>query len=225
MKAVFATLFLAVAAGVSAQNSTMTNAPAPLTTQYYDDCDTTGTVTNITTKTYCPECEMSKNASMGMLTTTYQTVYAAYCPTGLTSSTYTITESCSCTALPTRGANYIPSGFSAYTSSVCTVCTGTASGMTASQTIIAPCSQCAAASTQTGVASRTSTSAGAGAVTPGFTTHGYAASSGYVSPTVIGNTTVKPTITPFTGAASTVSFSVTAAAGVVGAIMACAFYL
>jgi len=51
------------------------------------------TITDIITSTYCPVCDSAKSTG-GVYTTVYETEYLAVCPTGLTSSVYTVTNTC-----------------------------------------------------------------------------------------------------------------------------------
>ncbi|KAI9681555.1 MAG: hypothetical protein M1829_000752 [Trizodia sp. TS-e1964] len=98
------------------------------TTEYYDDCATTTTATpyptpapdiilhETLTQTYCPDCHHSG------YTIVYETAYEVFCPTGLSSKTYTITSTGSDSApVATRPAGYIPEGFTV-TVTRCTVC-------------------------------------------------------------------------------------------------------
>jgi len=79
------------------------------------------TITAQTTSTYCPVCDAAKDND-DVYTTTYQTVYDAVCPTGLSSATYLVTATCT----GTTPINYssVPAGFVA-TVTVCTACAGT----------------------------------------------------------------------------------------------------
>jgi len=51
------------------------------------------TITDIMVSTYCPVCDEAK-ATGGVYTTVYETELLAVCPTGLTSSVYTVTNVC-----------------------------------------------------------------------------------------------------------------------------------
>ncbi|MCJ1366340.1 hypothetical protein MMC16_005468 [Acarospora aff. strigata] len=142
MKTPIATILGLAAVGVSAQTTSNTStvthastlpsavASAVYTTEYYDDCThhpsssspTLLTVTGTTTETYCPACTETSATRAAGYTTTYATVYSVFCSTGLTGSTYTVTDSCSSTGTP-YPSTYIPQGFTV-TTSVCTVCPG-----------------------------------------------------------------------------------------------------
>ncbi|KAF2480577.1 hypothetical protein BDY17DRAFT_312452 [Neohortaea acidophila] len=84
------------------------------------------TVTDGVTVTYCPRCEhMTMPVGPVGYTTVYTTTYEALCPTGMTQSTYTITESCT-EPTPTwiPGSRHIPPGFTV-TTAQCTMCAET----------------------------------------------------------------------------------------------------
>jgi len=51
------------------------------------------TITDLIVSTYCPVCDSAKSTG-GVYTTVYETTLAAVCPTGLTSSVYTVTNTC-----------------------------------------------------------------------------------------------------------------------------------
>jgi len=51
------------------------------------------TITDLVISTYCPVCDEAK-ATGGVYTTVYETELLAVCPTGLTSSVYTVTNVC-----------------------------------------------------------------------------------------------------------------------------------
>jgi hypothetical protein len=133
MKAINVSVAALAAAGLSTQASTTTMPPlsssSSTSTEYYDDCSTDAgtviTVTNGVTVTYCPLCPKAGPTGQPMYgphTTIYTTVFQALCETGLTMSTYTVTESCT-EATPTwsSGRGYVPQGFTT-TVTRCTVC-------------------------------------------------------------------------------------------------------
>ncbi|KAL9096009.1 MAG: hypothetical protein Q9165_001531 [Trypethelium subeluteriae] len=134
MKAVGFALAATAAVGASAQSSWPATAPSSspsptYSTIEYDDCPSSSegslaTVTSGITVTSCPLCENagSTGTPAGPHTTVYTTVFSALCPTGLTESTYTVTESCT-EATPTwsSGPGHIPQGFTT-TVTKCTVC-------------------------------------------------------------------------------------------------------
>ncbi len=119
MKHAFVTAAV-LAVGATAQNSTSTS------TLYYNTCTSTapGTVTELSTLTYCPPCEAAGMTTFaGGSLTTYTTVFKQVCPTDaarLEDATYTVTEPCPSTGLA-RGASYIPQGFTVSTVS-CSAC-------------------------------------------------------------------------------------------------------
>jgi len=80
----------------------------------------TSTITAVITSTYCPVCDEAKTNGE-VYTTTYETVYAAVCPTGITSVAYVVTQICTGTT-PIDTAT-LPPGFVA-TTAVCTACPG-----------------------------------------------------------------------------------------------------
>ncbi|KAI9752790.1 MAG: hypothetical protein M4579_005496 [Chaenotheca gracillima] len=82
----------------------------PITSTITKGPEPESTVTNTYTSTYCPKCPH--------VTTTYETVYSTFCPTGLAPNTYTITETCKQGEQCRSG---IPADFTS-TVSVCTVC-------------------------------------------------------------------------------------------------------
>ncbi len=119
MKHAFVTAAV-LAVGATAQNSTSTS------TLYYNTCTSTapGTVTELSTLTYCPPCEAASMTTFaGGSLTTYTTVFKQVCPTDaarLEDTTYTVTEPCPSTGIA-RDASYIPQGFTVSTVS-CSAC-------------------------------------------------------------------------------------------------------
>ena len=107
-----------LAVGVTAQNSTSTY------TQYYNTCSTTGTVTALSTVTWCPPCEAAHMTTFpGNSLTTYTTIFKQVCPTDaarLEDATYTVTEPCPSTGLA-LGPSHLPQGFTVTTVS-CSAC-------------------------------------------------------------------------------------------------------
>ena len=100
-------------------------------TEYTNDCSTlsganftgisyTGTTTSALTNTLpCNECAETTTSTPGIWTT-YTTAYINTCSTGLTTKTYTITESCTSSNQP-RPSSYVPSGFTV-TTVKCSAC-------------------------------------------------------------------------------------------------------
>jgi len=70
--------------------------------------------------TYCPVCDEARSNG-GVYTTTYCTVYNSICPSGLTSATYTITQTC--TGTTPIDYSTAPPGYTAVTT-VCGHCPG-----------------------------------------------------------------------------------------------------
>jgi hypothetical protein len=112
--------------------------PVPISTP----CQTTvtvgqsqQTVTYGITSYYCPVCTNIPGPG-GIYTTIYTTAYPAICPTGLTSSVHTITETGSGIPVP-PAPTYIPPGFTT-TVTPCNVC-GPASSTV---TLTVPCTSC-----------------------------------------------------------------------------------
>jgi hypothetical protein len=130
MKATFAAAAAMAAAGAHAQSISYT-------TMTIEDCssmpmETMITVTEGTTVTYCPECDMTQGPGY---TTVYTTTYMSLCPTGTVPATYTVTESCTGeTPTWTPGPSHIPQGFTV-TEKVCHVCDKTPTTVT----ITEPC--------------------------------------------------------------------------------------
>lgn len=125
------------ASGAYAQSSSVTATPSTsYLTVTYSDCPSMSmenmvTITNGVTVTYCPECDMA--SSKPGYTTVYTTQYEALCPTGMTTSTYTVTESCTdSTPTWTPGPKHIPQGFTV-TTQVCTQCAETPQTVTITQ--------------------------------------------------------------------------------------------
>ena len=130
MKAAIAAAAAVAAAGAYAQQS------VSYVTMTVDDCssmpmETMITVTEGTTVTYCPECNMGGPR----YTTVYTTTYMSLCPTGTVPATYTVTESCTGDHPTwTPGPSHIPQGFTV-TEKVCNVCAETPTTVT----ITEPC--------------------------------------------------------------------------------------
>ena len=130
MKAAIAATAAVAAAGAYAQQSVSS------VTMTVDDCssmpmETMITVTEGTTVTYCPECDMGGPG----YTTVYTTTYLSLCPTGTVPATYTVTESCTGDHPTwTPGPSHIPQGFTV-TEKVCHVCESTPTTLT----ITEPC--------------------------------------------------------------------------------------
>jgi len=98
----------------------------------------TSTITDVITSTYCPVCDEAK-ATGDVYVTTYETVYASVCPTGITSVTYIVSQTCTGTT-PIDYAT-CPPGF-VTTATVCTVCPGSPT-----LTVTQPCNSCPQATT------------------------------------------------------------------------------
>ena len=96
----------------------------------------TSTIADVTTSTYCPVCFLptrietllthtqvcdEAKVTGGVYTSIYETQYLAICPTGLTTSTYTVTAECTGTT-PINHAT-VPAGFTAV-ATICTACSG-----------------------------------------------------------------------------------------------------
>jgi len=263
MKTSVAAVVGLVAIGTSAQTyssaSTLSHAAttsAPVmetTTEYFNDCteypsgSSEITVTDQTTKTYCPECTGMTGASgLGATpptyTTTYETVYSIFCPTGQTATTYTVTESCSSTGV-TRPSSYIPQDFTV-TTSVCTMCPGP--GPVTATLTVPKASTSATALTATDTspsqpagASVVASSASALPAAPAPPSAAAAASSSPMSkyvPAATGSSSPAPAapvdtsnstapITPFEGGATSMSMGISTLVGVMGMVGLVAFAL
>jgi len=99
------------------------------------------TITDIITSTYCPVCDSAKSTG-GVYTTVYETEYLAVCPTGLTSSVYTVTNTC--TGTTPIDTSTCPPGFTTTTvgcncpaSSTVTITTPVAASNTGALTVTA----------------------------------------------------------------------------------------
>jgi len=66
------------------------------------------TITDLVISTYCPVCDEAKSTG-GVYTTVYETELLAVCPTGLTSSVYTVTNTC--TGTTPIDTSTLPPGF------------------------------------------------------------------------------------------------------------------
>lgn len=135
----------ASSSSISSSHSTTTAAASmSYMTDYYDECDTTESssemiITNTETLTHCPGCGTmgTMSTSSGHYTTTYETVYSSLCPTGgFENHTYTITETCSEKPTGSDRPATIPSGF-AVTVTTCTMCGP--SPITATLTVCTAC--------------------------------------------------------------------------------------
>jgi len=154
------------------------------------------TITGYVTSTWCPICDQAKSTG-GVYTTTYETVYEQVCPTGMSSVTYIVQQTC--TGMTTINPSTPPPGF-VVTTTVCTACAGAPT-----VTITQPCNSCPTSAyayatnkivvglpaVVTGVAGSTGGSPGAG---------------GPSSPL------------PFTGAASSMSSGIFTIAAAVGSV-------
>jgi len=124
-------LFASIVAAQSANNCTLTSTLPGIQT-----------ITDLTISTYCPVCDEAKSTG-GVYTTVYETSLLAVCPTGLTSSVYTVTNVCTGTT-PIDTATVAP-GFTTTTvgcncaaSSVVTITTPIATGPVTYTTAGAP---------------------------------------------------------------------------------------
>jgi len=191
MKSAIATAVAIAAIGARAQIS----AAPSVVTEYYDDCSTLEpiTVTGTITDLYCDLC----TGSMPATVTTYTTVYSQTCPTGgFTPATYTVTETCAGGCTASRGASYVPSGFT---------------------TTTVPCGCAESTPVTLTVPYETATVT----VAPG-TTEAAATTAPAAKVVVAANGT---TVTPFTGAASSISSGMTLCAGLAALVGVFAFAL
>jgi len=245
MKSLVTTVVGLAAIGVSAQSTTsastiphstatVTTVEPSYTTIYYDDCTsapppvpssvTPITVTDTTTKTYCPLCTESSASRAAQYTTTYETAYSVFCSTGFAASTYTVTAPCSETGVA-YPSTYVPPGFTV-TSTVCTSC-GTAP-ITATLTIPTSCASTSVAPTPAAAMSTPAAAPGsnpAPAPAPQPAHYETNATSSLSSPPEVSAMPSTSPVMPYEGGAMTMSMSLEMFLGVMGLVGAFAFAL
>ena len=247
MKNLITTVVGLAAVGVSAQSmssvSTIPHAIAtsPTTiapvyvTEYFYDCTTAPppvpssvtpiTVTDKTTRTICPLCTESGVSHAAQYTTTYETVLTAFCSTGLTASTYTVTAPCSETGI-VYPSTYVPPGLTV-TSTVCTVC-GTVP-ITATLTIPTSCISSSGAPTSAAPvatpAAPGSKPAPAPVPAPQPAKYETNATSAAVSPPVVSPGPSTSPIMPYEGGATVMAMGLEMFLGVMGVVGVMAFAL
>ncbi len=134
---------------VSSSTSTTTAIPTPTLTvtpttstsamATVKGCSVTNMSASSSTTSVFYYCTPPASTAIGPFVTVYNTVYIDVCPTGITSVTYTISDTCGCT----HSSDYVrptgcPSGFTV-TEKTCTACPGTP--VITVTTPIAPASQ------------------------------------------------------------------------------------